>query len=298
MNTHDVSTTRSTRPDEAAGVRTVELSSGPVEYRDNGSGPVVVLVHGLLMDASLWDEVANDLVADHRVIVPTLPLGAHRLPMGPDADLSLPGVARLVTELLEYLDLRDVALVGNDTGGAVVQLLMADGHPRIARAVLISCDAFDNFPPGLTGKVLALSGKLPPRMFGLFMQQLRLRPMRRSPVAFGWLTKRGDAATRSFLEPVLHNEGTRRDAVGAVRAVFADRRLLIGAANRLPDFDKPALVVWAKDDRVMPPDHGRRLSELLPLARLVEVEDSYTLVPLDQPAELARLIRGFVPKAA
>ena len=109
--------------------------------------------------------------ADHRRVAPTLPLGAHRRPMNADADLSLPGVARLVAEFLDRLDLRDVTLVGNDTGGALVQLLMRDGVPRAGRVVLVSCDAFDNFPPGLTGKTLALTSKLPPRMFGLFISK-------------------------------------------------------------------------------------------------------------------------------
>jgi pimeloyl-ACP methyl ester carboxylesterase len=62
----------------------------------------------------------------------------------------------------------------------------------------------------------------------------------------------------------------------------------------MPSFHRPALVVWAAEDRVMPPEHGRRLAELLPDARLVEVADSYTLVPLDQPASLAGAVRDFV----
>ena len=104
-------------------------------------------------------------------------------------------IARLVTELLDRLDLRGATVVGNDTGAALVQLLVGDGATRVSRIVLASCDAFDNFPPGLTGKILVLTGKLPPALFGLFMQQMRLRPLRRLPIAFGWLTKRGDAAT-------------------------------------------------------------------------------------------------------
>ena len=91
-----------------------------------------------------------------------------------------------------------------DTGGALVQLLVRDGAPRTGQIVLASCDAFDNFPPGLTGKTLVLTGKLPPALFGLFMQQMRLRPLRRLPIAFGWLTKRGDTATARWIQPVLH----------------------------------------------------------------------------------------------
>ncbi|MGH3154143.1 MAG: alpha/beta fold hydrolase [Streptosporangiaceae bacterium] len=279
-----------------ATMRQIGLSSGTIEYSDTGEGPVLVLLHGLMMDASLWDGPVADLSADHRCLVPTLPLGAHRLPMGADADLSLPGIARLVAEFLDRLDVRDVTLIGNDTGGALVQLLAAgDDTGRVGRVVLASCDAFDNFPPGLTGKALVAAGKLPAPAFGLFMQQMRLRPVRRLPVAFGWLTKRGDAATARWLKPVLTQTQIRRDTVRVLRSVAADRRLLTDAAGRLADFDRPALVVWAGEDRVMPPEHGRRLAALFPHGQLIEVDDSYTLIPLDQPARFAQMVREFTP---
>jgi pimeloyl-ACP methyl ester carboxylesterase len=272
----------------------VELSAGPVEYTDSGGdGPPLVLLHGLLMDASLWDGVISDLSDDYRCVVPTLPLGAHSHPMHADADLSMPGIARLTAELIERLDLRDVTLVGNDTGGALVQLLLGGDTTRIAKAVLASCDAFDNFPPGLTGKALVASGKLPPALFGLFMQQMRLKPVRRLPIAFGWLTKRGDAVTARWMRPILRQPQIRRDTVRVLRSISADRTLMTEAAKRLPAFDRPALVAWAQQDRVMPPEHGRRLAGLLPKATLVEIPESYTLLPLDQPAALARAIRDF-----
>jgi pimeloyl-ACP methyl ester carboxylesterase len=272
----------------------IELSAGTIEYEDTGGeGPALVLLHGLLMDASLWDGVIADLSVDHRCVAPTLPLGAHRHPMHADVDLSLRGIARLVAEFLDRLDLDDVILVGNDTGGALVQLLVCEGAARVDRIVLASVDAFDNFPPGLTGKTLVLSGKLSPALFGVFMQQMRLRPLRRLPIAFGWLTMRGDAFTARWMKPVLQQPEIRRDAVKVLRAVSAEPDLMLEAAECLPAFDRPALVAWARQDRVMPPEHGRRLAELLPQGRLVEVADSYTLIPLDQPARLAQIIREF-----
>jgi pimeloyl-ACP methyl ester carboxylesterase len=279
---------------EAAVMREIELSAGTLEYTDSGGqGPVLVLLHGLMMDASLWDEVIAGLASGYRCLAPVLPLGAHRRAMKPGADLSLPAIARLVTEFIDRLGLDDVTLVGNDTGGAIVQLLMADPAPRVTRVVLVSCDAFGNFPPGLTGKTLVAAGRLPAAGFGLFMQQLRLRPVRRLPIAFGWLTKRGDAATARWIRPVLADSAIRGDTVRVLRAIAADKRLLIRAAESLPGFDRPVLVVWARGDRVMPPEHGLRLAELLPHAKLAEVDDSYTLVPLDQPAQLAELIGVF-----
>ena len=269
----------------------IDLSTGTLDYLDTGGdGPTVVLLHGLLMDGSLWDGPIADLAADHRCVAPTLPLGAHRHPVS--GDLSLPAIARLVEEFLDRLDLHDVTLVGNDTGGALVQLVLAGKAERVGRAVLVSCEAFDNVPPGLTGKVLVLSGRLSPRLFGAFMQQLRLRAVRRSPIAFGWLTKRGDAVTAGWIRPVLTSPAIRRDTVRMLRAI--DGRAVAEATAALPSFHRPALVVWAAEDRVMPPEHGRRLADLLPDSRLVEIADSYTLVPLDQPAALAGAIRDFV----
>jgi len=272
----------------------IDLSAGTLDYLDTGGGgPTLVLLHGLLMDSSLWDGPIADLSTDHRCIAPTLPLGAHRHPMS--GDLSLPAIARLVEEFLDRLDLHDVTLVGNDTGGALVQLVLAGKPERVVRAVLVSCEAFDNVPPGLTGKVLVLSGRLSPRLFGAFMQQLRLRAVRRLPIAFGWLTKRGDATTARWIRPVLTSQQIRRDTVRMLRAI--DGGAVAEATAALPSFHRPALVVWAAEDRVMPPEHGRRLAELLPDARLVEVADSYTLVPLDQPAALAGAVRDFVMTA-
>jgi pimeloyl-ACP methyl ester carboxylesterase len=273
----------------------IELSSCTIDYVDTGgAGPTIVMLHGLLMDASLWNGVVAGLRAEHRCIAPTMPMGAHRHAMRADADLSLDALASLVEEFIDGLNLQAVTLVGNDTGGALVQLIAGRGNTRVTRIVLVSCEAFDNVPPGLTGKTLFLTGQLAPRVFGVFMQQLRLKPMRRLPIAFGWLTKRGDATVKQWMRPILTRSDIRRDTVRLLRAAAADKRILVRAAANLATFDKPALVIWATHDRVMPPEHGRRLAELLPQGRLVEIADSYTLVPLDQPVRLAEGIRAFV----
>jgi pimeloyl-ACP methyl ester carboxylesterase len=272
----------------------VELSCGPIDYADTGGdGPTLVLLHGLLMDRTLWDDVVAALGLDYRCVTPTLPLGAHRHATRKGTDLSLRGMGSLVAEFLDALALTDVTLVGNDTGGAVVQLVAASSHPRVGKIALVSCEAFDNIPPGLTGKAIALTARLSPALFGLFMQQLRLKLMRRLPIAFGWLTKRGDAVTRRWLDPIWHDAAIRRDAVAVIRGVMRGKALLRTTSESLGGFQRPALVVWASEDKVMPIEHGQRLAALLPVARFEQVADSYTLVPLDQPAALAGLLKDF-----
>ncbi len=280
----------------------IQLSVGTVDYQDTGgSGSPIVLLHGVLMDASLWDPPVAAPSADYRCIAPTLPMGAHRIPVHTDADLSLSGLADLAVELIDGLGLRNVTLVGSDTGGALAQLIMARGAGEtagggagVARVILVSCEAFDNIPARLTGTTLALAGRLSPALFLLFVQQLRLRAVRRLPVAFGWLTARGDAATARWIRPVVEQPAIPRDTVRVLRAMRVARKELLDAAALLHEYTNPVLVVWARQDRVMPPRHGRRLADLLPHGRLVEVDDTRTLISLDQPGELGRLIGEFI----
>jgi pimeloyl-ACP methyl ester carboxylesterase len=228
-------------------------------------------------------------------VVPTIPLGGHHRPMRPDADLTLHGIARLVAEFLDRLDLHDVVLVQNDWGGAIV--LAADGlTDRLGRLVLVACEAFDNYPPGVPGKAVALAAKVPGGI-NAALQPLRLKPLRRTPTAFGWMTKRPvpDAVMDAWLKPALTQKAIRRDVAKYARS--ARTRQMVEATERLRSFHRPALIVWAIEDRIMRPEHGRRLADLIPDARLVEIDDSYTLIPEDQPARLATAIREFVSAA-
>jgi pimeloyl-ACP methyl ester carboxylesterase len=270
----------------------IELTAGTIDYEDTGGdGPVLVLLHGLAMDGSLWRHVVDGLRDDHRCVVPTLPFGSHHRPMRPDADLSLHGQARLVAELLERLDLRDVTVVQNDLGYA--QILALEHGERIGRLVLVSCEAFDNLPPGLPGRMLGLAARVPGGLNAL-VQPLRVRALRRLPMALGLMSARPipHEVTDAWLRPLMTSRAVRRDVLRYIRSARTEE--LDAASRRLTEFDRPALVVWAREDRVMPPEHGRRLAELLPQGRLVEIDDSRTLIPLDQPAALTRALRDFV----
>jgi pimeloyl-ACP methyl ester carboxylesterase len=270
----------------------LELTAGTISYEDTGGhGPVLVLLGGVVMNGSVWDPMVDDLRRDHRCIVPTLPLGAHRRPMRPDADLSLAGFGRMVAELLERLHLRDATLVQNDHAAALV--LAGERNERVGRLVISSCEAFENYPPGLPGKNLRLTAMVPGGIF-LAMQAMRLHPMRRLPISFGWLAKRPlpDELVDGWLRPLQSQRSIRRDL--RRYAAGARRRQMLEVCERLPSFDRPVLVVWTPEDRVQRPDHGRRLADLLPNARLTEIPDSYTLIMRDQPEVFARAVREFV----
>jgi pimeloyl-ACP methyl ester carboxylesterase len=273
----------------------IELSAGPILYEDTGGeGPVIVLCHGLLMTASLWDEVVEELGPGFRCVRPTLPLGAHRRPMRADADLSLRGQVRLLAEFLERLELQEVTLVFNDWCGA--QLLVAEGwDARVGRLVLASCETDDNYPPGLPGRVAALAAGLPGGLAAV-LKPLRIRALRRLPMTFGLMSKRpiSDELVDQWLEPALTNPAIRADLRKYAGDTRQGRRQLVKANSRLAGFAKPVLVAWAAEDKVMPVTAGRRLAASFPNSRFVEIPDSRTLIPVDQPRALADAIAAFV----
>ena len=274
------------------------LPSGHVEYAERGSGSPVVFVHGLLANANLWRKVVPAVAdARFRCIAPDWPLGAHRLPM-PDADLTPPGVAALIAEFLAELDLTDVTVVANDTGGALTQILMAHRPERLGRVVLTPCDAFEAFFPEPYARMPKLAGL--PGMVWLASRLLGLPVVQRQPFAFGWLAKNGIPVEimESYLRPVHDSREIRRDAKRFI--VSVDSRFTVAAAKSLTGFSKPVLLVRAADDRIFPAALFERLAATLPDAQLVTLADSYSFVPEDQPAELARLIVDFAtaPRAS
>ena len=277
-------------------MRSVEVPAGVIEYAGAGSGPPVVLLHGLLMDHTLWDRVLPLLPEGFRYVRPVLPLGAHRRAMNPGTDLTLPGQVRLVADLLGALGLEDVTLVHSDWGGAL--FLTARGlDRRVARQVILPCEAFGNFPPGLPGKMLALAVRLPGGV-QLATRQLRVGWLRRLPLLYGQMARRPvpGELIRRWTEPVLSDPGIRRDLLAYCRGKL-DKAALIADTEALRRFQGDVLVLWSPDNRVMPPAHGRRLAALMPRARYAEIRGAYVLSMLDEPEAVAREMGAFLTTA-
>ncbi|MFC0433254.1 alpha/beta fold hydrolase [Kutzneria buriramensis] len=270
----------------------IELSGGRLRYQEVGSGPPVVFVHGLLVNGDLWRKVVPVVAgAGYRCLVPDWPLGAHSIAV-PGADLTPPGVAALVAEFLDALDLTDVTLVANDTGGAITQLVMADHPERIGRVVLTPCDCFEAFFPSVFAPLPGFL-RLPGATW-LLVQALRLRALHRLPMTFGWVAKRPVPAdvVDSYLRPSRGSKAIRRDLRRFVSAVH--NRHTLAAASRLGSFTRPVLLAWAREEKLFPLSLARRLAAVLPDARLELIDDSYTFVPEDQPQALARLMVNFL----
>jgi pimeloyl-ACP methyl ester carboxylesterase len=267
-----------------------DLPEGPIRYRESGTGDPVVFVHGLLVDGTLWRDVASRLESDFRVIVPDLPLGSQPEPFPAGADLSPPGLARIVANFLEALDLERVTLVGNDTGGAICQLVVTHHPERIARLVLTPCDAYEHFPPPAF-KPLATLGRST-AVLKAIGQTMRFAAIRRSPLAYGWLMRRfDDERCRAWVDPVRRDPAIRSQ-VAQILAGMNPKHTL-EAASHFKALEIPVLIAWAPQDRFFKLANAERMAREIPHARLERIEDSYTFVSIDQPERTAELIGAF-----
>ncbi|WP_016949122.1 alpha/beta fold hydrolase [Anabaena sp. PCC 7108] len=269
--------------------KTVELPQGILHYSDRGQGPILIFLHGLLVNGRLWRDVVSVLESEFRCIVPELPLGSHIQPMNPDTDLTPPGVARLVADFITALDLDNVTLVGNDTGGAICQLVISQYPEKISGLVLTNCDAFENFLP-LFFRPLQYAARIPGFIFA-FAQLMRWSLIRH--ILFGLLAHRplGSEEDAAYFTPLIRFAGVRHDLTKAVCGI--SNRYTIEAASSFANFNKPVLIVWGENDPFFSYRFAERLKQSFPNARLERIAKSRTFVPEDQPEALAQLIISF-----
>lgn len=272
--------------------RTVQTSIGELGCYERGAGPTLVFLHGVLVNADLWTRTVPLLADTHRCVTLELPLGAHTTPAPPEADLTPDGIAAAVTEALRDRAPEGCVLVGNDAGGVFAQLVATSSPDLLRGLVLTSCETYDNYLPRAL-RHAQLAARVPGGVW-LMVQALRLRALRRLPLACGWLTKHPLAPElrQSFLEPARGDAGVRRDLGKFLRGV--SKRYTRQTARELREFKQPTLFPWADTTRIFPVAHAHRLAAAMPDARVRPIADSYALVPLDQPEPLAREIRSYV----
>jgi pimeloyl-ACP methyl ester carboxylesterase len=274
---------------QASQRKEIDLPAGRIRYREAGEGKPVVFVHGFLVDGRLWDGVVDALSDRFRCFAPDWPIAAQQIAMKPDADLSPPGVAAIVASFLDALELDDVTLVGNDSGGAMSQVTVTRHPERIGRLVLTNCDTHENFPPGIF-KALPPLAKLPGGMQAISLPfrigplaRAAFRPFTRDPIP--------PELIASWMEPSLHDRGVKRDAKKVT--VGMNKRYTLEAAEKLRGSQLPILLAWARGDRLFPIRYAERLASEAGNARIVEIPDARTFVPLDQPQRLAEEIAEF-----
>ena len=284
----------------SAGSAVADLPQGKLAYRAAGpassSSPPVVFLHGVLVDGQLWEPVAERLAAEGvRSYAPTLPLGSHQRPMNADANLSPAGIADLVLDFIAALGLGDVTIVGNDTGGAICQVMLGADTSRIGAAVLTNCDAFGTFPP--RAFVPLFRAMRHPGLVACLVPGLRSETVRHGPLAYGPLTSGplDRALTRGWVQP-LAGKAIRRDLAKFARGVHP--RVLLDAASRFGQFTGPVRILWGEADPFFRTELGRQLNEAFPRASLTTVPGGRTFLPLDHPGEVAREITATIRDAS
>jgi pimeloyl-ACP methyl ester carboxylesterase len=206
------------------------------------------------------------------------------------ADLTPYGIADLIHSFLEELDLSDVTIVGNDSGGAMSQVLVTRHPERIGRLVLTNCDTHENFPPGIFKAMPPIAG-LPGGMT-LLAAPFRIGAVARA--AFRPFTKEPlpPDLIASWMEPGFRDADIRRDVKKVTTGM--NKRYTLEAAEKLRGSELPVLLTWAPGDRFFPLKYAERLASETPNARLVQIPDSKTFVSIDQPQRLADEISTFV----
>jgi pimeloyl-ACP methyl ester carboxylesterase len=276
-----------TSPDQR---KEIDLPAGRVRYREAGSGRPIVFVHGYLVDGRLWDGVVDRLSDRYRCIAPDWPIGAQQIAMNPDADLSPPGVASIIASFLEALELDDVTIVGNDSGGAMSQVLVTRHPERVGRLVLTNCDTHENFPPGIF-KAMPPLAALPGGM-AVLAAPFRIGAVSRAAFKPFARTRIPDDLISSWMAPSMHDSGIRRDLKKVT--VGMNKRHTLEAAQKLRGSELPILLAWAPGDKFFPISYAERLADDAGDARIVPIADAKTFVALDQPQRLAEEIAGFV----
>ena len=267
---------------------TVMLEGRKIMYDVTGHGPPVVFVHGVWATGGVWYPVIDRLASRFRCINIHLPLGVHRYPSPREVDHSPAALARVVAGLIAHLDLHDVTLVGNDTGGAICQLVIANRRERIGRLVLTNCDAFEMFPPKRLEPLYGAARY--PALWWLLSQLGRLAPFRKRFSATVAHTPPDEALLKMLMLRFASNADVREDLRRTILEIGPS--VTLEAAKTFASFDRDVLVLWGTDDIFFPVSLGRRVADAFPNATLQLVERAMLFVGIDAPKRNRRCDRG------
>src|ERR1700682_6047926 len=273
-------------------VGTVATASGRISYIEAGSGPVALFVHGVLMNKHLWRHQLSSLSDIRRCIA--IDLLAHGdTEIDPYQDVSVTANALMIVEVLDALQIDQVDIVGNDSGGGISQIFAALNPDRVRTLTLTNCDTHDNWPPEAFKPFVEMvaAGGLSKTLNAM----LGDKSIYRSPGALGPAYEHPEAVTERdieiYLRPNLRNEQRTHDLERFVGAF--DNKHTLAIEPQLRRLKAPTLIVWATDDVYLPVKWAPWLAEAIPGARPpVELSGARLFFPEERADAFNRLLRG------
>jgi pimeloyl-ACP methyl ester carboxylesterase len=276
----------------------VDTASGRIHYREQGTGPVALFVHGVLLNGYVWRHQLAHLSDLRRCIAVDL-LAHGDTEIAPDQDVSVTANATMLREFLDALDVDQVDLVGNDSGGGIAQIF-AGVHPRRVRTLtLTDCDAHDNWPPEAFQPFLTMAAA--GGLDGTLRAMLADKAVYRSPQALGPAYERPecvtDATIETYLGPLIRTEQRTRDFQRFLAAFDNAHTRAVG--DRLKNLHVPTLIVWGTDDIYFDVKWSRWLAETIPgVRRRVELPGARIFFPEERWREFNAELRGHWAESA
>jgi pimeloyl-ACP methyl ester carboxylesterase len=279
-------------------IRSIETASGRISYAEAGSGPVALFVHGVVLNKHLWRHQLAGLSDIRRCIAVDL-LAHGDTEIAPDQDVSVTANANMLREVLEALQIDQVDLIGNDSGGGIAQIFSALNPDRVRTLTLTNCDTHDNWPPEAFKPFvdMAVAGGLRDTLNAMLAD----KAIYRSPGALGPAYERAenvsDEDIEIYLRPLVRSEQRTRDLQRFVAAF--DNKHTVVIEPRLRQLQAPTLIVWATDDVYFPAKWAYWLAEAIPGAKPpVELTDARIFFPEERAEEFNQLLRDHLLAAS
>jgi pimeloyl-ACP methyl ester carboxylesterase len=272
--------------------RSVQTASGRISYTEQGTGPVALFVHGVLLNGHLWRHQLAELSDIRRCIAVDL-LAHGDTEIAPDQDVSVTANANMLKEFLDALNIDQVDLVGNDSGGGIAQIFAALYPERVRSLTLTDCDTHDNWPPEAFKPFLAMAAAGGLR--GTLDAMLSDKSVYRSPQALGPAYEHperlSDDSIETYLRPLVRTEQRTRDLQRFLAAF--DNKHTLAIAARLKTLKAPTLIVWGTDDVYFDVKWSHWLAETIPgTRRRVEFKDARIFFPEERSAEFNKELRA------
>jgi pimeloyl-ACP methyl ester carboxylesterase len=272
--------------------RTVQTASGRISYTEQGTGPVALFVHGVLLNGHLWRHQLADLSDIRRCLAVDL-LAHGDTEITPDQDVSVTANARMLTEFLDALKVDQVDIVGNDSGGGIAQIFAALYPQRVRSLTLTDCDTHNNWPPEAFKPFLAMAAAGGLR--GTLEAMLSDKSVYRSPQALGPAYEHpeqlSDDSIETYLRPFMRSAQRTLDLQRFLAAF--DNKHTLAIEDRLKTLKSPTLIVWGTDDVYFDVKWSRWLADNIPGARRrVEFEGARIFFPEERWEEFNQELRA------